>query len=420
MPTVLLTERGRGQRPSDLPIAARRVDYHDAALPGFMVRVTPNGVRTFAVWYRVRGGGGARRLTIGRVGTISLADAREAAAKILRDARSGVDAVAERQKDRAEAQRARLVGDSLGRLTERFLEKHGPTLAPRTLAEYRRTLEADVLPELGAVAPKDVTKADVRTLIDGIRDRAPTQANRTFATLRKLFAWAVEHDLLASSPCLGLKKPAEEKPRERVFTNEEIRAIFAAVPNTELAALVPLIFYTAVRSEEARSARWSDFDFEEGLWSIPDTKEGKAHLVPLSRPCLSLLEGLSRDVEYLFPAPTREGFMDPPQKAVVLVRETSGIADFRLHDIRRTVRTRLPGLGVSPDTAERVLGHALQGMRRVYDQHDYLPETRPALEAWGRELDRIHQSKARPQSAKPQVTERPSATSARAAARMAG
>jgi hypothetical protein len=58
-------------------------------------------------------------------------------------------------------------------------------------------------------------------------------------------------------------------------------------------------------------------------------------------------------------------------------------------------------LGVSPDTAERVLGHALQGMRRVHDQHDYLPETRPALEAWGQELDRIHQSKAHAQSAKP-------------------
>jgi integrase len=140
----------------------------------------------------------------------------------------------------------------------------------------------------------------------------------------------------------------------------------------------------------------------------------------LSRPCLWLLEGLSRDGEYLFPAPTREGFMDPPQKAVVFVRETSGIADFRLHDIRRTVRTRLPGLGVSPDTAERVLGHALQGMRRVYDQHDYLPETRPALEAWGEELDRIHQSKAHAQSAKSRVTERPSAMGVRTAAQVVG
>ena len=90
------------------------------------------------------------------------------------------------------------------------------------------------------------------------------------------------------------------------------------------------------------------------------------------------------------------------------------------HDIRRTVRTRLPGLGVSPDTAERVLGHALQGMRRVYDQHDYLPETRPALEAWGEELDRIQQHKAHAQGAKPRATERPTATSVRMPARIPG
>jgi hypothetical protein len=81
---------------------------------------------------------------------------------------------------------------------------------------------------------------------------------------------------------------------------------------------------------------------------------------------------------------------------------------------------RRSDLGVSPDTTERVLGHALQGMRRVYDQHDYLPETRPALEAWGGERDRIHQSKAHAQSATTRVSERPSAAGVRTAARMAG
>ncbi len=87
--------------------------------------------------------------------------------------------------------------------------------------------------------------------------------------------------------------------------------------------------------------------------------------------------------------------MDPPQKAIETVRERSGLADFRLHDLRRTVRTRLPGLGVSPDVAERVLGHALPGMRRVYDQYHYLPQTRRALEAWSAELDRIRTARER-------------------------
>ena len=161
------------------------------------------------------------------------------------------------------------------------------------------------------------------------------------------------------------------------------------LPGTELVYLVPFIAYTGVRSEEARSARWAQIDLDQGVWTITDTKEGKAHLVWLSTGARRVLAGLKREGSFLFSAPTREGFMDPPQKAVETVRGRSGVRDFRLHDLRRTVRTRLPGLGVSPDVAERVLGHALPGMRKVYDQYDYLPQTRRALEAWSAELDRI-------------------------------
>ncbi len=232
----------------------------------------------------------------------------------------------------------------------------------------------------------------VRALLEGIRRRAPTQANRTLATLRKLFSWAVEHDLIEVSPCLGIKAPTEEKPRVRVYTNDEVRAILDAVAGTELADLVPFVFYTATRSEEARSARWSDIDLERRLWVIPDTKEGQAHAVPLAAGAMKLLARLSRESDYVFPAPTAAGYMDHPQKAVVLVRRRSGVADFRLHDVRRTVRTRLAELGVTPDVAERVLGHVIAGIRRVYDRYDYVPQMRAALDAWGAEFERILQA----------------------------
>jgi integrase len=213
--------------------------------------------------------------------------------------------------------------------------------------------------------------------------------------LHRLFAWALDVDLLSANPCAGLKKPTDEKPRERVYANDELRAIFDAVPGTEVADLVPFIAYTAVRSAEARSARWAEIDLDQGQWTIADTKEGKAHLVGLSTGALRVLAGIQRGDPFLFPALTREGFMDSPQKAIETVRKRSGIADFRLHDLRRTVRTRLPGLGVSPDVAERVLGHALPGMRKVYDQYDYLHQNRSALSAWSAELDRILAAKER-------------------------
>jgi integrase len=81
--------------------------------------------------------------------------------------------------------------------------------------------------------------------------------------------------------------------------------------------------------------------------------------------------------------------MDKPNKHVVLVRTRSGVADFRLHDLRRTVRTRIAQLGVAPHVAERVLGHVPAGIERTYNVHDFVPEMRAALNGWAEELRRI-------------------------------
>jgi integrase len=401
---VILAERGRGVRPGSLlAINGRRTDYRDAAMQGLILRVSPpndgakESVRTWCVWYRVgpKNNKLARRLTLGRYPELSLAAAREEAAKVRADAKKGVDAWAERKAAEEKARKARLVGETVRDLGERFLLRHATTLAERTLYEYKRILALNVYPEIGTLPPSAVGRAHIRALTEKVAERAGVQANRTLALLHRLFAWALEVDLLSVNPCGNVKKLTDEKPRERVYTNEELRAVFGAVGGTEVADLVPFIAYTGVRSEEARSAQWIEIDLDRALWTIADTKEGKPHLVCLSPGALRVIASIEREGPFLFSAPTREGFMDPPQKAIETVRERSGVADFRLHDLRRTVRTRLPGLGVTPDVAERVLGHALPGMRKVYDQYDYLPQTRRALEAWSAELDRILNSEER-------------------------
>jgi integrase len=75
-------------------------------------------------------------------------------------------------------------------------------------------------------------------------------------------------------------------------------------------------------------------------------------------------------------------------------REALGADDVRLHDVRRTVRTRLSECGVDPDTAERVIGHKIKGVRGVYDRWEYLPQKRHALERWESRLAEILTSKA--------------------------
>jgi integrase len=264
-PPVTLTAKGVRALPAGED--GGRAGYWDQEVRGLVLRVTAEA-RANSVWYRVNGV--PRRLTLGPIDEVSLADARDRAQEIRRQARSGIDAVIAKRAAAAEAQKARLAGETFGDLAARYLEaarvgegmKRGEALAPRTLDEYRRILKADVLPAIAAIAPAEVTKAQIRSLVDSIRSEGhPVHANRVLAVLKSIFSWAVRKDLIANSPCSGLQA-TREHPRERVYSDAELRAVGAAMAGTELEHLVPLILFTATRSEEARSARWADIDLE--------------------------------------------------------------------------------------------------------------------------------------------------------------
>lgn len=248
MPIVLLTEHGRGVRPRSLPIVpGKRASYHDASLPRFMVRVTPNGTRTYYVWMRVARGK-PRFVRIGDVRAVSLAVARQTAHGLLDGARAGVDPREERRRAQAEAQQASLQPQSVRELAERFLAegrtKRGRPLGPATRSLYGRSLQKHVYPLLGKVSPADVRRGDVRALIEAIRARHPVQANRTLAALRRLFNRAVEEkEFLRVSPCVGVKVTAE-KPRDRVLSNDELRRILAAAERMSLEQITPLVLHT--------------------------------------------------------------------------------------------------------------------------------------------------------------------------------
>jgi integrase len=248
------------------------------------------------------------------------------------------------------------------------------------------------------------------------RKPAPVSANRCYEVVRRLFAWAVETDRVAVSPVM-LKGRHEEGSRERTYTNDELRAILAAVADSELRDLVPLLAYTGTRSHETRAARWADIDFERELWTIPpeDAKSDRKHEVPLSEGALRLLERI-RDEQgdkpspWVFPAPTTKcatchevGHMDQPNKALRAVGEAAlglrrsedgdeweGEA-LRLHDLRRTVADRMRhDLHVPPYVVDLgVLGHAAPPLVQTYMPRANVAEVRAALDVWGKYLDTI-------------------------------
>jgi hypothetical protein len=159
------------------------------------------------------------------------------------------------------------------------------------------------------------------------------------------------------------------------------------------------------RKSEVAEAQWSEFDVARKIWTIPAErmKADAAHIVPLSDDALEILKALpsfdGRD--YLFSATFGKKPVNGFSKAkMILDREMlkvlregdpkAELADFVIHDIRRTVRTGLSAIpNISDLVRELVIGHTKPGLHKVYDQHVYLDEKRFALDAWAARLRSI-------------------------------
>ena len=123
-------------------------------------------------------------------------------------------------------------------------------------------------------------------------------------------------------------------------------------------------------------------------------KADAAHIVPLGDAALAIVEGLPRRGEYLFTTSGKtpvSGFSRAKSRAG---KHMSVVPDWRLHDLRRSMRTGLSALGVQDRIAEMTIGHKVQGLHKVYDQHSFLEERREALTQWEQHLLGIVEPKA--------------------------
>lgn len=373
-----------------------RTDYRDELLPGFFLRITPQGTRTFGIVYTTRDGR-LRRCTLGPVGPLGLSQARAQAKRLRGAVAQGEDP----HGDRMTARRQKLTAATVEDLVEAFLaSKDALGWRPKTRQEFARILRVEVVPALGHLKPEEVKRGEIRALVDRLSDRAPVMANRVFEVTRRLYTWAIGKDLVETSPCVGLSKPSPETQRDRVLTEDEILAVWAACDAEPgvIADAFRLMLVTAQRRGEVVSMRWQDVD--GAWWKIPAelAKNGLSHRVPLSPQAVSILEGLRKRAKgpWVFPSPTTERPIENPQKAAERMRERSKVPDLRLHDLRRTAASPMTGMGISRLAVKKILNHAERDVTAVYDRHSYDPEKRTALESWGRRLEAIVSGEAKP------------------------
>ncbi len=354
----------------------------DATLPGFGLRVTPNGRKTWNVMCRE--GKRQRRLTLGKYPLVSLAEARERAGKVLR-------AVADGKVPEAAIPAPQPEGPTVAEAVAQFIERYAK---PRNRCWYQQQkhLVKELCKPHGKQSLSSLTRKDLTAILDDMVARgAPIHANRVLCDIRKFLNWCVERGILENSPALGLKPPSKEISRDRVLTDDELRAVWNAAcgDGWPFGTIIKLLVLTGQRRGEVTSMRWDEIDLGRAIWTIPAerSKNGRAHEVPLSDLAMALVREVPRvdDQQMLF-STNGQNPVSGISKAKGRIAEVVAAKDWRVHDIRRTVASGMARLGVSPHIIEKVLNHLtgqISGLAAVYNRHGYAAEKVEALSRWG-------------------------------------
>lgn len=352
---------------------AKRYLVYDSVVSGLAVRVSPAGRKTFVLVGRH----GAKHSTRKSLGNVTLEEARTKAQSCHRATPSTATKL------------------TFGEVAERFLAH---------IAKQRRSKDVRIIVNREFVSrwatrPIDgVTRKDVLEVIDAAMVRGHMYAaHAAWAHCRRLYNWAIARGLVDASPCDRVRPKdiiGEKIPRHRVLTDAEIKRVWKGAGRLKypFGPFYKLLLVTGQRRNELAHARRNEFDLPNRLWRLPASrmKAGAPHEVPLSDLALSIIKELPQEGPYLFRAKRNVTHISGFSRAKRRLDATMGdTPPFVIHDLRRTVRTRLSQLRVRYEVAELVIGHGKKGLARVYDQHEYRDEIREALDLWGRELANI-------------------------------
>lgn len=367
------------------PPANGQHEVWDSAIPGFGVRITSKGARSFVLLYRHHGH--LRRWTLGRYPSLTLAKARKMASDAL--------TILEAGRDPQTVQEAQ-THDFPETLETFFTTYCDHQNKASTAAETRRNMTATFLEPWRRKSLADIGRADVIAITDDLMATGrPSAARHAHAHARKFFAWCIERGLLEASPMAGLKPPVRAKNRARALSLAELAQVYRSAHQLgyPFGTIVKLLILTGQRRGEVAGMEWAEFDKPSKTWTIPSerTKNGRAHALPLGPLARRIVRTTPRlSANFAFPArgnddTTFSGW----SKAKAQIDELAGVKDWTLHDLRRSTATRLASLGVAPHIVERILNHAggtFAGVAGVYNRFEYTDEMRAALRTWEKHL----------------------------------
>jgi integrase len=370
-----------------LPPGVKDKTFWDDDLGGFGVRLRAGGATRYVVQYDI--GNKTKRVTLGTTIMLTLNEARSKAKDLLASIRLGGDPASEKRIARAKAV------ETFGALLPKYLTKRKTERRPRSYKELERHLMKYAKP----LHPRAITSVDRRaisSLISDIEENSgPSAAIHCHGSLSGYFTWLMREGLIDQNPLPYTNKPEIRPSRERVLTNDELRTLFAALPDDDYGDIIRILVYTLCRRDEIGGLRWDEIDFDKKLIDIPAArmKNKKPHQIPMSGPLFAILKKRTQDDrDHVFGVGPR-GFQGWSWRRKDLDNRMVGPRPtWTLHDLRRTGSTVMhEQLGIFPHIVERVLAHVghQAGVAGNYNKSDYVVEKRRALERWAEYVDEV-------------------------------
>jgi integrase len=368
------------------PASGTQTDYRDTVMPGLILRVNYGGAKVWrALHYLKRIDTDGKHITIpttfklGKYPVLSLKDARKQAQQFLVDP--------DKAMTKADA-------GSFRDVAQNFIKRHVDANKLRSKGDIVRCLEKYVYPHWGNRPFREIRRGDVANLLDHIEDNhGKRMADVVLGMIRSLMNWYTTRDDDYVSPIVkGMKRSNGNGGRARILTDDEIRALWVACEGAGMfGAYCRTLLLTGQRRSKVATMQWSDL--VDGTWRIrSDDPREKNHAGVLKLPKILIeilqLQGQLRiaDNPYVFPGKPR-GRRTPGPAPLRSFAENKAALDGKLpdmppwvlHDLRRTARSLMSKAGVQPHVAEKVLGHSLGGVAKIYDRHEYTAEKAEAL-----------------------------------------
>ena len=337
-----------------VPESLNSIDHYDERMPGLLLKVLPSGRKTCYIRYKNPKKVNCQR-KIGNAEILSLSQARALARRKLAEVAMGEDPFKDAPLN---------LSPSLEAFAENDYIPYVKT--------YKKSWEMDIsrirnhlLPYFGTMRMKDIEKRDVVQLInDELPDYKPGSINRVIILLRYMFNLAIKWEIegVFRNPTAGIPLLKENNQVERFLSAEEAKALLIAIKaskNPMLQHIVSMLILTGARKREVLDAKWEDFDMERTSWRIPNTKAGKARIVPLSDTATALLTKLRKKKRspYAFANPITL----KPYKSIYYswhtARKEAGLDDVRIHDLRHSFASFLVNAGRSLYEVQTLLGH---------------------------------------------------------------